>query len=373
MRTFDVIVAGLGGMGSAAACHLAARGRRVLGLDRHTPFHDLGSSHGTSRIIRQAYFESPVYVPLLLRAYELWRQIERDSGVSLLTITGGLMIGSPGSEVVSGSLTSARAHGIAHEILEAVDIVRRYPALSPAPHEVALYEIEAGFIHPERSMRAHRERATAQGATLQFGEAILSWSALSDRVRVNTSRGDYEAECLVITAGPWAPELLAGLGLPLTVERQVLYWFEPPVVDPFRQLPIWIWEIEQSLHLYGLPVEGQRVKTAFYHGGSQVTPATTDRNVHEEEIARIRRALAPRVPALDAPVADAKTCLYTSTPDHHFLIDLHPDHRNVVIVSPCSGHGFKFVPVIGEIVAVLAISGTTPHRIQPFRIARFAP
>jgi sarcosine oxidase len=372
MRTFDVIVAGLGGMGSAAAYSLASRGRRVLGLDRYGPVHDLGSSHGKSRIIRQAYFESPAYVPLLLRAYELWRGIEHDSGLPLLTITGGLMIGTPESAVVAGSLASARAHALPHEVLDAAEIRRRHPALRPASGEIAVYERAAGFVHPELTMRAYRERAAALGATLQFDEPVISWSAASDRVTVRTTHSQYEAESLVITAGPWAPELLAALELPLTVERQVLYWFEPRTTDPFRELPIWIWEVEEMLQLYGFPLENDRVKTAFYHEGSPITPETVDREVHENEIARVRRAIAPRVPTLDGRLAAAKTCLYTSTPDHHFVIDLHPLHRNVVIASPCSGHGFKFVPVIGEILSDLALEGATRHPIEPFRMARFA-
>lgn len=172
--TFDVIVAGLGGMGSAAAAELAARGRRVLGLDRFAPLHANGSSHGTSRVIRQAYFESPAYVPLLVRAYELWRKLERDSGQPLLTITGGLMVGTASSEVIRGSRESARQHGLPHELLDAKEIRRRFPPMTPAPDEIGLLEPNAGFVHPERTMLACRGQATDRGATLRFDERVLS-------------------------------------------------------------------------------------------------------------------------------------------------------------------------------------------------------
>src|SRR3712207_1531217 len=227
MTSYDVIVAGLGGMGSAAAYQLAARGKRVLGLEQFSPAHDRGSSHGRSRIIRQAYFEDPSYVPLLLRAYELWERLERETGQELMTLTGGLMIGRRESELVSGSVRSAEEHGLSYELLDAEGIRERFPPFSPDPGTVALYEEKAGFVRPEETVRAHLDRAGSLGADLRFEEPILSWEALGDGVRVETQRGSYEAERLVITPGAWAPQLLADLGLPLEVTRQVMYWFEP--------------------------------------------------------------------------------------------------------------------------------------------------
>ncbi|HEU5088969.1 MAG TPA: N-methyl-L-tryptophan oxidase, partial [Roseiflexaceae bacterium] len=249
MSTFDVIVLGLGGMGSATAYQLAKRGQRVLGLERFGPAHANGSSHGKSRIIRQAYFEDPAYVPLLLRAYELWEETEREAGEELLTITGGLMIGSPTSRTISGSLRSAQQHGLYHEMLDAADIRRRYPPLRPEPGVVALYERKAGFLRPEASVAAHLRLAERYGAELHFDEPALSWEARPDGVRVSTARGVYEASRLVVSVGPWAPEILADLGLPLVIERNVLVWFEPiGGREPFLpdRFPIYIWEVDEQ-------------------------------------------------------------------------------------------------------------------------------
>ncbi len=223
-NTFDVIVIGLGGMGSATAYQLTRRGKRVLGLERYTPAHNLGSSHGKSRIVRQAYFEHPAYVPLLMRAYELWEQIEQETGKNLLTLTGGLMLGLPESETVAGSILSARKHGLEHEILDAREIKRRFPPLQPSQETISLYEKKAGFVHPEHSVSAHLQRATELGATLHFEEPASSWeaSASDDRVCVTTAKGCYEAEKLAIAPGAWAGEIF-NFALPLTVERQVMY------------------------------------------------------------------------------------------------------------------------------------------------------
>src|SRR5262245_22953099 len=304
--TFDAIVIGLGAMGSAAAYQLARRGRRVLGLERYRPGHDQGSSHGQSRIIRQAYYEDPAYVPLLLRAYDLWWQLERDADASLLRITGGIMIGPPESQVVAGSIRSAQEHGLQHEILDAAEIRRRLPQFTPGPHIIALYERLAGVLYPEAAIHAHLRLAEAHGATLRFEEPALGWEAApsGDRVRVTTTRGSYEAARMVLAAGAWAPELLADSGLPLTVQRIVLYWFEPTrgreAFLPER-CPIYIWEAEDGSSFYGfpaLPGSLAGVKIAFHNFGPACTPATIDRQVHEPEVAHMRRWLADRIPTL---------------------------------------------------------------------------
>lgn len=377
-RTFDAIILGLGGMGSAAACHLAARGKRVLGLDQFTPPHDKGSSHGQSRVIRQAYYEDPAYVPLLLRAYELWRQLEHDSGKELLTLTGGLMLGSQYSAVVAGSQRSAKQHGLPHELLDAREIRNRFPQFNPGSDTIALYEKNAGCVRPEEAVRAHLDLAARRGAILQLETEVTNWAATHDCVRVTTKRGDYEAGQLVICAGPWAWKLLADLSLPLRVERQVQIWFEPVGgIEPFLpdRFPIWIWETKEGTHPYGLPAldgAGGGVKVSLHHGGKNppCTPDTIDRSVSGEEIALARRSVSALLPALNGPCLRAVTCLYTNTPDEHFLIDRHPAHPQVLIVSPCSGHGFKFCPVIGELVADLVEHEKTRHPIALFRLDR---
>lgn len=378
-RVFDTIIIGLGGMGSATAFQLAARGQRVLGLDQFTPPHLHGSSHGQSRVIRQAYFEDPAYVPLLRRAYELWREVETLTGQSLLTITGGLMLGRKDSAVVAGSRRSATEHGLPHELLDAREIHRRFPPFQPEPDTVALFERNAGFLRVEECVRAHLQLAAARGAELKYEIEVLAWAADDNNVRVETSAGTYEARQLVISAGPWAGELLADLNLPLTVERQVQLWFEPTTgIGDFlpEKFPVWIWQTDDGLNPYGLPaVNGPAagVKTAIHHGGKNThcTPATVDRTVGPEEIEQARRCLAHRIPTLAGRCLDAVTCLYTNTPDEHFVVDRHPKFPRVIVVSPCSGHGFKFCPVIGEMVAQMIQHDESRPPLELFRIDRF--
>ena len=365
--TSDVIVIGLGGMGSAAAAHLAARGQRVLGLERFGPAHDRGSSHCSSRVIRQSYYEDPAYVPLLLRAYELWDEL----GADLITRTGGVYLGRPDSSVVAGSLRAAREWDLPHEVLDAAEIRRRFPTLRPDDDEVALYERAAGFVRPELTVSAHLMLAGGRGAELRFDEPALDWSETPDGgVRVTTAAGSYTAGRLVICPGAWAPELLSDLELPLTVERQVMHWFQPTGgVGPFLDHPVYIHEAADGTQIYGFPaIDGPDggAKVAFFRRGSVTTPETIDRVVHPDEVAAITEHLRGVLPTLPGRHVSALTCMYTTTPDHHFVIAAHPEHAQVTVACGFSGHGFKFVPVVGEILADLAIDGSTRHPIGLF-------
>ena len=376
---YDVIVVGLGGMGSAAAYHLARRGQRVLGLERFTPAHDRGSSHGRSRVIRQAYFEDPAYVPLVLRAYELWREAEQATGRDLLLITGALMIGTPDSEVVAGSLRSAREWGLDHELLDAGDLRKRYPVFAPPDDTVALYEAEAGVLRPEDAVAAHLRLAAEAGAALRFEEPILGWDADSsgDGVTVTTGQGVERAGRLVVCPGAWAPELLAGLGVPLVVERQLQFWFQPSGEQeaflPGRY-PVWVWDGGGDGQPYSLPaIDGLEggVKAAWFRHGKPCTADTLDRTVSAVEVGEMAETLRARVPLLPGRFLRAVACMYTNTPDQHFVVTLHPAHPQVAVACGFSGHGFKFAPVIGEILADLAITGTTAHPIGLFDPRRF--
>ncbi|WP_193048665.1 N-methyl-L-tryptophan oxidase [Mycolicibacterium baixiangningiae] len=368
--SYDVIVIGLGGMGSAAAYHLAARGQRVLGLEKFTPAHDKGSSHGGSRIIRQSYFEDPAYVPLLLRAYELWEQLATDSAREVYRLTGGLFIGPPDCLTVAGSLLASRQWGLPHEVLDADEIRTRYPAFTPRGGDIALFEAKAGFARPEMTVQAHLDLAEHAGATLRFGEEVTGWTATDGGVRVTTATGTYTAGQLVVCPGAWAPKLLAEFGIPITVERQVLYWLDPVGgVDPFVGHPIFIAENERAEQIYGFPAidgPGGGVKVAFFRKGVVCTPETIDRVVHDQEIREMRDEVARLLPALDGPCVHSATCMYSNTPDQHFVIARHPDSVNVTVACGFSGHGFKFVPVVGEILADLATTGTTAHPIDLF-------
>ena len=364
MTTFDAIVVGLGGMGSAAAAHASARGRRVLGVEQFQPAHDQGSSHGRSRVIRLAYFEHPAYVPLLRRAYESWRRLEQQTGRDVLQITGGLMIGAPDSEVVSGSLRSAREHHLDHELLDAAEIRRRFSPLTPAPGIVALHEREAGIVFPEEAIRAHLDVASDNGAHLHFDERVEEWHVTSTgTIEVQTTRSRYECARLILAPGSWAQELFKIPWLDLEVEPQQLHWFDPAggsrafAADRF---PVYIWDLGHGIQFYGFPSDGEgRVKVAFFR--SKVTGESA-----------MRDALRPCIPALaNGALVETVTCKYTLTRDQHFVIGLHPDHANVVIASPCSGHGYKFASVVGEILADLAIDGSTRHPIGLFAPDRF--
>jgi sarcosine oxidase len=380
--SYDVIVIGLGGMGSAAAYRLAGRGLRVLGLDRHRPVHDQGSSHGGSRITRQAYFEDPAYVPLLLRAAELWPEVEAASGRTIAVWTGGVMVGRPDSRTVAGSLRSAQEWDLPHELLDAAGIRRRFPTMTPDPDEVALYEPGAGLVIPEESVAAHLALAARAGAELHHEEPVTRWRAEpGGGVRVTTGRATYTGDQLVICPGAWAPELLAGLGVPFGIERQVQYWFAPAAgIAPFRaeRHPIYIWEAGGGRQFYGFPSfadPAEGVKVAFFRGGAACTPETIDRAVHADEVEAMRAFIAPRMPDLPGTFLRAATCMYTNTPDEHFVIARHPAHEQVVVACGFSGHGFKFVPVVGEIVADLVADGATAHPIglfAPGRLARSA-
>ncbi len=373
MAKHDVIVLGLGAMGTAAAYHLARRGARVLGLEQFTPAHDRGSSHGRSRIIRQAYHEAPEYVPLVLRAYELWRALERDAGVPLLRTTGALYVASPESELIQGVMLSARTHGIPCETLTPADLARRYPLVRAPEGAVALAEPHAGILRPEECLAAHARLAEQHGAELHFNEPVAAWDAAADRVTVRTSAGAYEASRLVITAGPWTSAWLRGVELPLAVERQVLYWFEPAANrERLAEMPVYIWEHEGA-SVYGFPhIDGQGLKCAFHHSfGEITTPETIRREVGEMERDRMRRHLALFLPDAAGPLLHAATCMYTNTPDGHFVIDHHPAHSHVVLACGFSGHGFKFASVVGEVLADLALDGETPRPVGFLSMRRF--
>lgn len=373
MSGFDVIIVGLGAMGSAAAAHLAGRGRRVLGLDRFRPPHALGSSHGQTRIIREAYFEHPLYVPLVQRAYQLWAELEAESGRALFRQTGGLMIGRRDGAVVTGALRSAEEHRLGYELLSADEIRRRFPGLRPPGEMVAVWEPRAGILFPERCVEAHLDRARRHGAALQFDEAVSRWEAGPEGVRVVTGRGEYEGGQLLLTAGAWLPQLLHGGSPPLAVERQVQFWFEavePDLFEPAR-CPIHIWEYDSGRHFYGFPDLGEGVKTAIHHEGETTSPESVRREVGPGDVEAMRAVIRRFLPGADGAVRSSVVCMYTNTPDRHFLIDRHPAHRNVIIASPCSGHGFKFSSAVGEVLADLLTEGRSRLDLGLFR-DRFA-
>jgi sarcosine oxidase len=368
-RLHDVAVIGLGAIGSAAALELSRRGLDTIGFDRFTPPHTLGSSHGDSRIIREAYFEHPVYVPMVQRAFELWRELQRATGTPLLRPTGGLMIGAPDSVLVTGALRSAQVHGLEHAVLSAHELRARFPALDPEPQMVGVWEPRAGVLSPEACVNAQLEQARRGGASLRLGEAVESWRPDRSHIQILTGQGGYRARQLVISAGAWVNSLLPGSPLPVQVERQVLHWFAPArdaaAFSPER-CPIHLWQLEDGRFFYGFPDLGAGVKLAFHHGGEIAAVDAIRRDVTPDEVTAVRAVLRRLVPAADGGCLSSAVCLYTNTPDEHFWIDRHPAHGNVWVASPCSGHGFKFAPVVGEILADLV-----QHKRPRFDLALF--
>jgi sarcosine oxidase len=373
---YNAIVIGLGAMGSATLYHLAQRGWRVLGLEQFEPGHNRGSSHGDSRIIRETYFEHPLYVPLVRRAHELWRELEHDSGFSLMTITGGIMIGPPDGVVVHGTLRSAEEHGLPHEILTPAGVRERFPAFRLDDALVAVFDPRAGFLDPEACNRAHLKLARDAGADARFSETVLDWIPDGGGVRVTTSSDTYGADRLVLAAGAWDGALLPDIVLPLTIERQAVFWLEPEADATLYDLgrfPIYAYEYRAGNICYGFPRLPRGVKASVMHDGEIVAdPDAVRRTVDAREVKPLRAALEPILPGLaQARVRESDVCLFTNTPDHDFIIDFHPFFPQVLISSPCSGHGFKFASAIGEIQADLLMKGKTEFDLSPFRLGRW--
>ena len=372
--SYDIIIVGLGANGSSALYHLSRTGKKVLGIDRFQPPHNKGSSHGESRIIRQAYHENPLYVPLVKAAYPLWQELERIAGTPLIIKTGGLLLGDEQSTVVKGAKGSAETHGIPYEWLDATQIQKRFPAFRPGPDTVGVLEREAGILFPEACITAFLRVAAENGAVLRLNEAVLGVKVSASEVEVRTSHGIYRAEKLIVSAGAWLGELMPELKLPLTIRRQVLFWFDN--ADPARRayfepanMPIFIWEYLRGKMFYGFPDLGSGTKLAWHHGGSVIAPDELRQEVREDEIDDIR-ALAVKRLAIEPVFRHSAVCMYTNTPDEDFIIDLHPDHPHIIIASPCSGHGFKFSSLTGKLLGDLALRGRTDFDLSAFAIGR---
>lgn len=384
----QTIVIGLGAMGSAATYQLAKRGNRVLGIDRFSPPHLYGSSHGDTRITRQAIGEGSEYVPLVLRSYELWAEIERETGKKLLTVTGGLIMTGVegtlrhGSYFFNQTVASAEKYGIPHHLLDADEIKKRFPQFKLKGNERGYFEEKAGYVRPELCIEAQLELAQRYGAQLALDENVLSFAAdRDDKVAVKTDKGEYEAEKLIVSAGPWVGGLLGEMyAQHFTIYRQVLYWFD--VEGPISQFeapnfPIWIWEFGTAVEdlMYGFPaIDGARggVKLASEQYKKSTNPDTVSRDVSKQDIEEMyRRYVSPHFAGISERCVKAVSCLYTVTPDHRFVIDAHPEYPQVIVASPCSGHGFKHSAAIGEVLAQLVVEGHSEIDISAFAFRRF--
>jgi sarcosine oxidase len=385
---YDAIVVGLGAMGSAAAYQLSKRGAKVLGIDRFAPPHDHGSTHGETRITRQAIGEGEEYVPLALRSYEIWREIETETGADLLTVTGGLIMSSPkrsnaNSNLLHGSgnfieqtIACAQKYGIAHSLLNTDEIRERFPQFNLVGDEMAYYENEAGFLRPENCVTAQLELARKYGAEIHFNEPVLSYG----ENEIVTEKGKYQADKIIISAGPWAGELLGEEYRKLfKIYRQVMYWFEVSEQAQnylLGNFPIFIWQFGrwEDDFIYGFPaIDGSKggLKLAGEQHTQITGPDKTDDKVSDRETTEMyRQYVGPHLPGLTARCVRTVACLYTVTPDQGFVIDRHPRHENILIASPCSGHGFKHSAAVGEILAELALENQTHFDISKFSFDR---
>ena len=373
MKTYDTIVVGAGSMGSAAIYHLASRHQRVLGLDQFDVPSGRGASVGVNRIIRLAYAEHPNYVPLLRRAYELWRDLERIVNERLLLITGGIDAGPENGEIVTGSLRSCQEHNLPHEVLSAADLHRRFPGYAFPNDTIAVYQPDGGFLMSERCVIAHLNAALALGAEVHGRERVRGWEVFAEGVRVITDVDRYEARTLVVTAGPWTARVLPKLAPLVVPERQVLLWAHPLRPEYFQpqRFPVFNMEAAEG-RFYGFPiyhVPGFKIGK-YHHRHEQVDPDSVDRDCHPEDEKILREAIRRYFPDADGPTLAMKVCLFSNTPDEHFIIDHLSDTRQVVIAAGFSGHGFKFCGVVGEIIADLVLHGSTRFDLGLFRLER---
>lgn len=375
MKSYDVIVIGTGGVGSAACWQLARREARVLGLDRFPPGHDRGSSHGETRIIRRAYFEHPDYVPLLQRAYVLWSELEQVSGESLLTQTGLLQVGPRDGTVVAGVLHAAKRHQLEVELYTATEAQRRFPGFVVPSSLVAVYEPGAGILAVEACVRAHCRSATEAGAELLSGVTVAGWEETGSGVRVQTDQGAFEAEKLVIAPGAWASDLLASCGLGVQVRRKHIYWFSTARSEyqAIQGAPAFLYELSHGV-FYGLPaVNARGLKCGEHSGGQIVTDPLHDARAEDPADAqRVQQFISDHLPGLSPQQQDRSVCFYAMSPDEQFLLDFHPESSRVVFTAGLSGHGFKFTSVLGEVLADWALQGETRHPVDFLSLRRLA-
>lgn len=373
---YDCIVVGLGALGSSALFHVASRSRRVLGIDAFDPPHTLGSTHGRSRIIREAYYEHPSYVPLLRLAYARWAELEQRASERLFLRTGGLMLGAPDSGLVAGSLESARQESIRVDVLTRSEIVSRFPAMSPAADMIGVLEENAGVLFPEACVRSYLREAQTLGAQICSNARVTGIESSGDSIHVHVGAETFVGQRLLLAAGPWMPDVLEMLNVhvPLEIERQTMHWFAPSAgsahATPDR-LPVALIEHERDRLFYVMPDLGDGVKAAIHHEGAIVSPDTVDRSVGLADTAPVAQLIDRYVPGASGAIRESAVCLYTDTPDRDFILDALPSHPGIVLGSACSGHGFKFASALGEIAAQMLLGESLSGDVSLFALSRF--
>ena len=376
MKSYDLIVLGVGGIGSAVVAHSARRGLRVLGLDQHALPNRHGSSHGITRILRVGLHEGPTYVPLVLRALELWRELGSEIGTPVFHNNGSFDVAPPESSIFRGSKAACEKYRLAHEILDARETHRRFPGITPDPEMLAVYQPESGYVLSELALEAHLNLALAAGAELHGHETVLSWEKRGDTYRVITDRSTYEAGALVVSTGAWAGKMLAPMGIPVKPERQVVGWFQPketPELFSPARMPSWIIDSATLGHFYGLPshgIPGFKLSKFFY--GDIIDPREQLIDVQRQEEEVMRVFLRRYFPQADGPVMTLGATFFENTPDRDFVIDRLPGHENLWLAVGFSGHGYKYCSAIGEVMTDLVTKGTSSFDLSPFRATRFS-
>ncbi|HEV7239010.1 MAG TPA: N-methyl-L-tryptophan oxidase [Thermoanaerobaculia bacterium] len=371
---YDVIVIGVGGMGSAALYHVASRGRSVLGLERFDIPHEFGSSHGMSRIIRLAYAEGWFYVPLLRRAYELWRELEAHAAEKLLVNTGGIDAGAENSQTVRGVLESCARYRLQHEMLRQGAVNERFPGYHLPKRMVAVFQEESGFLVPERCIVSYVRAAQELGAEVHRRERVVECRVAKGGVQVVTEQRAYRAKKVIVTAGPWVASIFPALATVAVPQRQVVIWTQPrrhPEHFTVGVFPVFNLEAPEG-RFYGFPVysvPGFKIGK-YYHRRQRVNPDEIDRDGHREDEKVLREGIRKYFPDANGSTIAMQTCMFTNSPDKHFILDLHPAHPEIAIAAGFSGHGFKFCSVVGEIMAQLVLDGRTRHDIRAFALDR---
>ncbi len=374
MKQYDCIVIGTGGVGSAVLYQLAKRGLRALGIDRFPPGHDRGSSHGDTRIIRLAYLEHPDYVPLLRRAFVLWDELEQHTGQQLYRETGFLQIGPTSGPTVQGALTSAQQHQLTIEPLSATEVEQRFPGFRMPESMSAVLDPRAGYLRVEACVLAYANAAVKLGAQVRTGETVLSWQTDGSGIIVVTDTERYAAQHLILTAGAWAADFLSALHVPLEVRRKALFWYDVSNRDYAVDsgCPTFFYELPEG-DFYGFPqIDRSGLKIAEHSGGQLVSdPLNLELAIHSGDQSRIERFLHDFMPSATSTCLKHVACMYTMSPDEHFIVDRHPEHPQVAFAAGLSGHGFKFVGVLGEALTELVLEGRSHLPIDFLSYKRF--
>ena len=372
-NTSDVIIIGLGAMGSATSMFLSHNGIKVIGFDSYSPPHEFGSSLGHTRVIREAYHEGTTYVPIVQRAYEIWFEMNGNSKVPIIETYGGLLIGRKTGDI-ENALKSANKYDIPIKKMTTDEISQKFSVLNPPKEYIGLLESRGGAVFVENSINHMLNTALNNGSIHKYNERVVRWSKKSNYYLVETNLGNYKAEKLIFSSGAWITKLIPTLKLPIKIERQVLFWFSPRKnPDKFKSinLPNSGWDLDNGLSFYTMPnLENRGFKVAMHHNGEFVDPDTLIRESNDSDLKMVRDFLEEYIPDGNGELIDSKVCMYTDTPDQDFLIDSHPDEENIIICSPCSGHGFKFTPAIGEICSSLIINNSTKFDLDKFSLER---